>query len=173
MSAGALSLVLPVRHDWAAIERVRKATVACVALAYPRGEMHEVLAMVVAELLENAFKYGDWSSGKPARLAVEGTERSVRISVRHPIAPGDHLDRLAHVLADLSRARSAKAVFTQRMLEVARQHQSGGLGLARIAHEAGCRLLATQPFPGWLEVTAIAYAPDGERPEGAAAAVAP
>jgi len=58
------------------------------------------LAMVTGELLENALKYGDWSSANRAmfRLRVVGRQRNTEVSVQNPINGGHHTEKLLATL---------------------------------------------------------------------------
>ncbi len=149
---------LPIRQEWEAIEPLRASVLACLRTVFRDLATCEALAMVACELLENALKYGDWARAPaaPFTLRVTGTDREVEVVVANPVDPASAGVR--QLLAELRRieaAPSARDAFTERLRAVATTTGAmGGLGLARIAYEAGCALSA-ELADGVLRVRAI------------------
>ncbi len=162
---GRFVIDVPIGEDWDLIEQLRTGILGCLAAAFPAPGLRDLAAMVVGELLENALKYGDWGprpEGPAAcRLEVQGGPDLLSVSVAHPVKAGPGLDRLHQALAALASAPSVEEAYLTRMREVAQRAGPGnsGLGLLRIAHEAGCRLSADVTPEGLLTVTALSSLP--------------
>ncbi|MBX7113843.1 MAG: hypothetical protein K1X64_05855 [Myxococcaceae bacterium] len=155
MNRERVRLEMVLRQEWQSIEDVREAAVACLKMAYPDRSAGEVLAMVVSELAENAVKYSCWNeSGFPV-LKVVGYDEHIDVTVEHPTSPDAPLSRLFDTLQRIRSAPSREQAYVEMMREVATHAETtGGLGLARIAHEAACELSARLTPAGTLEVTA-------------------
>lgn len=161
MSSGSsFRIDLPFVESWQLTEEMRTGILACLATVYPQRDFCELVAMVVSELLENAIKYGDWSRASAApgiyRLTLEGDGDKLEVAVSHPVIPGPTLDRLFESIRFIAQAPSAEEAYVERLREVAaRSDGVGGLGLVRVAHEAGCRLSARLSPDGVLTLSAV------------------
>jgi two-component sensor histidine kinase len=106
----------------------------------------DALAMVTGELLENAVKYGCWTSGGGVfRLRLWGDRRGATVAVENPVGDDDEGPaRVESALRFLERFADTEAAYRARLLEIAAapRGSSGGLGLVRVAYEGGCRLRA-------------------------------
>ncbi len=151
------SIDVPVRNQWADIERLRASVQNCLMAVFTDVGGVNALAMVTGELLENAVKYGHWGSdGGVFRLRVSGDRRQAAVTVENPVDDGaEGPARVEATLRWLGRFQDAGAAYQARLLEVAAAPRgtSGGLGLARVAYEGGCRLRAERA-PNTLRVTA-------------------
>lgn len=157
-----LTLDVQLGGDWEALEALREAVRAALCTQGASDEFCGQLAMVAGELVENAIKHGNWSAraSRPEayRLLLEVTAADVTVRVRQP-AVGAGPKRLFDALNRIHQADSAESEYAARMREVARSLTPGGLGLPRIAHEAGCLIFAEVDDQGILEVRALAPLP--------------
>jgi hypothetical protein len=148
-----IHLQLQMAPEWQRIETIRQAVALCVDAAFDNPELRDSIAMVSAELLENAAKYG--KPGALVRLVVEELPDGVRVVVRNPVdLPSSHSDVLKERvdwLRDFSDAREAYRVALQHAYD---NPGEGGLGLARIAHEGGCRVRCDTSTTGEVTVSA-------------------
>jgi len=140
---------LPVRSEWKNVDLLRSSVQNCLTTILSDTDGCHAIAMIVAELLENAIKHGDWTGEEspdvPAfRLRVwsEGNNHAL-VSVENPIKP-DAAAELGRILDSIRTAGSADEAYRARLLEVAANPQSGvsGLGLVRVAYEGNCTLRA-------------------------------
>lgn len=139
-----LQVRLPIRPGWDAIEPLRGSVLACVKAVFPDAALAARIALVAAELMENAVKYGAWSDAGDDRfsLLVTGTDGRVTIEVSNPIDPvGERLGQLRAELDRIAGAPSPEEAFLKGLRGVALRRREG-LGLARIAYEGGCNLAA-------------------------------
>lgn len=134
---------LPLHPGWEAIEPLRASVLACVKAVFPHPELASSLALVTAELLENAVKFGRWEGGAGMfALRVDGLEDRVEIEVSSPVGPGDeNVARLEDELARIAAAPSPAQAYTKAVQSLA-LGKTACLGLARAAYEGGCDLSA-------------------------------
>jgi hypothetical protein len=134
---------LPLHPGWEAIEPLRASVLACARSVFPHPELAPAIAIVTAELLENAVKFGRWEGGAGLfALRVDGDDSGVVIEVSSPTAAGDeNLARLTEELARIAAAPSPEEAYAKKVRAVA-LGKAGGLGLARCAYEGGCDLSA-------------------------------
>jgi len=154
-----LQLDLWIPPDWKRIELVRKAVGFCVWAAFGRGDLRDSVAMVSAELLENAVKYSTPSS----EVLISITEEPERIvvAVTNQVEEGSPNIRLLQKRLDWAHAFPTPAeAYMAALSEVFDQNETapageGGLGLVRIAYEGGCTIDYDCATPG--KVTVRAY----------------
>ncbi len=135
---------LPLHPGWEAIEPLRASVLACVKAVFPHPAVAASVALVTAELLENAVKFGRWDAAGEGvfALRLDGTPDGVAIEVSSPVAPADeNVERLRAELARSAAAPSPEQAYTKAVRAVA-LGKPAGLGLARAAHEGGCDLSA-------------------------------
>ena len=84
------SIDLPVRSEWANVDRLRTSIQSCFTAVFSDFESCRSLAMVTGELVENAIKYGDWTAAddRRFRLRVWGEGRSAHVLVENPVQHG-------------------------------------------------------------------------------------
>lgn len=135
---------LPIHPGWEAIEPLRASVLAAMKVVFPHPELAPSIALVTAELLENAVKFGRWGEGGGTfALRVDGHEDRVEIQVSSPVVAGDeHVERLRAEIHRIAAAPSPEQAYTKAVRAVALGRPSG-LGLARAAHEGGCDLSVT------------------------------
>lgn len=150
----ALHLTLSVPSDWAAVEPIRQALALYAHAVLKDVAEAETISMVAAELLENAVKHG--AGAADIGISVESGERGVVIDVTNAVAEAG-VDALRSRLAWLASRGDPQTAWTEALLgfsALPASPDSGGLGLARIACEGGCRLSLQTPAPGRLTVRA-------------------
>lgn len=137
---------VPVSTQWGNIELLRASVQNCLAAVFSDVAGRDAIAMVTGELLENAVKYGCWTHGAGVfRLRVWGDEGAGHIQVENPVAPDDPgPKRVQELLAWMNSFETAEEAYQARLLQVAAAPRgtAGGLGLARVMYEGGCRLSA-------------------------------
>jgi hypothetical protein len=158
---------VPVSTQWRNIELLRASVQSCLAAVFSDVEGSEAIAMVTGELLENAVKYGCWTHGDGVfRLRVWGDAAVGHIEVENPVRPDDEGPRrVQELIAWMAGFPTVGEAYEARMLQVAKgpRGTAGGLGLARVMYEGGCRLRAETVGEMFRVVAEMSMA----RPEGA------
>jgi hypothetical protein len=156
-----LHLDLAIPSEWPRIDQVREAVASCVDAVYSDRDLRDALAMVSAELLENAFKYG---APGPVRITLRAEDSDVVVTVTNAVAEGStHACALQDLVSWVNGHASAEAAYAAA-LERAFDDRAGdcersGLGLARISYEGGCALACDTSTPGRVTVQARAPLP--------------
>jgi hypothetical protein len=123
------------------------------------------LAMVAQELLENAVKYGAFSSGERIALGVRIASDDVTVEVRSRAGVDDaHLRRFDQTIQWIRGYQDPFEAYVERLKLVASRpyaHGESGLGLARIAYEGRCALDFYVDEGNVLAVSAV-YRRDGD-----------
>lgn len=150
----AFEIDVPVRNEWANVKLLVMSVQNCFNAMFSNLEGSETVAMVTGELLENAIKYGAWSGARRLRLNVSGKGSSARVCVENPADPVAARELLA-TLAWMKTFDSPEAAYRARLLAIAQtiDREVSKLGLARIAYEGRCALLA-EVEQGIVRVTA-------------------
>jgi hypothetical protein len=142
------SIDLPVRSEWANVDRLRTSIHNCVTAVFTDPDGCHALAMVAGELVENAIKYGDWTSADDQRfrLRVWGEGRSAHVLVENPVPHNNgSAAEVLNTLGWMRGFRSPIEAYHARLLEIAAAAPEDGnskLGLVRIAYEGNCVLTA-------------------------------
>ena len=106
-------------------------------------EVSSQLALATHELLENAVKYGttnDAVLGVSVVAVAEGRDGyDIDVSVRNS-ASAEHLAEAKRVIDAIDARDDTFAYYQEQMLVASEREMGSGLGLARIAAEAGMRL---------------------------------
>jgi anti-sigma regulatory factor (Ser/Thr protein kinase) len=154
LEAPPMHMFLTVRPEWESIENVREAVRLAASAVYgDGGQAAHVLAMVAAELLENAVKYGDPGASGPIRFSLDIDQGESVFVVTNAVAPGQDLTPLlAHV--SLIGRGADRATYEAKVKEIADQRQIGGLGILRVAIEGNCSVEADTTEPGQLTIRA-------------------
>jgi hypothetical protein len=153
------SIDLPVRSEWANVDRLRTSIQNCFTAIFADAEGCQSLAMIAGELVENAIKYGDWSSAddRRFRLRVWGEGRSAHVLVENPVQHGNgNVAEVLNTLGWMRNFRSPIEAYRAKLLEIAAANREDGnskLGLVRIAYEGNC-LLTAELVRGVLHVEA-------------------
>ena len=154
------SIDLTVRNEWRNIDLLRTSVQNCFIAVFADLDGCHAIAMVTGELLENALKYGDWTSGDRAmfRLRVHGRAGTIEVSVQNPLKANDpHAESLRSALEWLSSFSKPEAAYRARMLQIAQEENDAApskLGLVRIAFEGNCKISA-KVDNGTVTVTAL------------------
>lgn len=159
VSAFRFQLDAPIGPDWKNAELLRTAIVNCLAALFYDKDFSETVGLVAGELVENAIKYGDWSSDRSAfRFNAELANDKVSIGVSNPVGQNGKPDAVLKMVEWINGFDSPQEAYTARLLEISqlpRGAHISGLGLPRIAYEGNCHLDA-RVDNGVLFVTATA-----------------
>lgn len=143
------SIDLTVRNEWKNIDLLRTSVQNCFIAVFADLDGCHAIAMVTGELLENALKYGDWTSEDRAmfRLRVHGREGNIEVSVQNPLKQDDqNAQNLMKSIEWIASYPKPEQAYRARMLQIAQDETDdvtpSRLGLARIAFEGNCRLSA-------------------------------
>jgi hypothetical protein len=146
MTTFSFDIDVPVRGEWSNVDLLITSVENCFTAMFADVDGCHTLAVVTGELLENAIKYGDWGGGHAVfRLHVSGLEKNASISVENPVSNETSVERLFAAIKWVEGFASADEAYRAKLLEIANAPPSegmSGLGLARIAYEANCKLLA-------------------------------
>ena len=154
------SIDLTVRNEWKNIDLLRTSVQNCFIAVFADLDGCHAIAMVTGELLENALRYGDWTSGDRAmfRLRVHGREGNIEVSVQNPLKANDpNAESLRTALEWLNGFQKPEQAYRARMLQIAQEDSDSApskLGLVRIAFEGNCRITA-KVDNGTVTVTAV------------------
>jgi hypothetical protein len=150
-----LDLSLAVPTDWGRIDQVREAVGHCVAAVFGDRDLRDALAMVSAELLENAFKYG--KPGQPeVQIALREREGSLVVSVTNAVDESSaHVHQLAQRVAWVKTFEDPMRAYEVALARAFQDEPDvSGLGLARISYEGGCALDCDTSTAGQVTVRA-------------------
>jgi two-component sensor histidine kinase len=158
MNARRFHLEVPFQEHWRNVEVLRSSIQNLMNTIFMNTALCVTLGMIVAELIENALKYGDWSHPSPRsvfRLDLSGNDDSIQIRVQSPVSDKNPLDPLLTVVKELKSASSYDQVYCNRLRDVANTPaNSSGLGLARIVAESRCAIDVVEKPEGLVEVVA-------------------
>jgi hypothetical protein len=118
------SIDLTVRNEWKNIDLLRTSVQNCFIAVFADLDGCHAIAMVTGELLENALKYGDWTSGDRAmfRLRVHGRQGNIEVSVQNPLKANDpHAASLMSSLEWLGSFAKPEQAYRARMLQIAQE----------------------------------------------------
>lgn len=151
----ALSLNVELQPEWRNVTRASEAVALLVLGTYGDHDLRDAIAMVSAELLENAMKYAD--PQRLVRLAVHDDALVITVAVTNSVVHPEEVARLAARLDWLSGQPSPAAAWAEALSLATIGHAAPdrpGLGILRIAHEGGSRIDYDEPEPGTLTVRA-------------------
>ena len=160
------SIDLTVRNEWKNVDLLRTSVQNCFVAVFADLDGCHAIAMVTGELLENALKYGDWSTADRAqfRLRVHGREGNIEVSVQNPLRANDQsAAALMQALEWLNGFPKPDQAYRARMLQIAQEEGDAApskLGLVRIAAEGNCRITA-RTDNGTVTVTAVLVREEG------------
>src|SRR4051812_40933042 len=109
--------------DWAAIEQVREAVIAFLREGGEPDGVIDSVAMVVAELTENAIKYGHFTPEARVDVAVRSDDGAITVEVRNPSSPTDlpQLNRLDRTIQWIRGFQDPFEAYLTRLREVSLQ----------------------------------------------------
>ena len=140
---------LPVRTEWKNIDLVSTGVRDCFQAVDLARDDYQTLAIIVAELLENAMKYGCWDGRcRPSflRLRIDEGPDSTLVTVENPVDPGSrNIEELRETIAWIKSYPTAEQAYHARLLEIAMgsPEDQSRLGLVRVAFEGDCSLEAS------------------------------
>jgi hypothetical protein len=149
-----MRLDLKVRPEWGCVDQIREALRDLAAASVELASLADRLSMVGAELLENAIKYGVPIDGG-IRLRVDTSDDEVVVAVTSGVDPARGVDALVQHVAQVGA--DAAGAYQKHVAEAAARGRAGGLGIARVAYEGGCRLETDDSQPGEITVRARAF----------------
>lgn len=148
------------RTEWKNIDLVSTSLRDCFRAVDLDLDGCRTIAIVVAELLENAMKYG-CSTGDCApgflRLRIDESPERTIVRVENPVDPNSRaLEDLSETIAWIRSHGTPEEAFRERLLEIASgKLERSKLGLVRVAFEGNCDLEASVSANGsMLTVTA-------------------
>lgn len=165
----ALTLRLELRPAWEELEVVRDQTLSFLLERKVDKDTSEAVAMVAAELLENAVKYGIFRRDDDAiELAVRLEDEVITTEVCNPLSPAQmlHVSRLDMMIQWIRGFQDPFEAYLERLKEVSSQtfdRVDSGLGLVRIAYEGGSVLDFFIREQNILAVSAVHPRTEGQR----------
>jgi hypothetical protein len=162
----ALALEVELQPEWRNVTRASEAVALLVQSTYGDDDLRDAIAMVSAELLENAIKYADPQT--LVRLTIEDDPSGqITVSVTNAIVQPEEIQRLAARLDWLRQHPDPAAAWAEALtlaISGGERHQDRpGLGILRIAYEGGSRVDYDVTAPGTLTVRAqMSKAPANE-----------
>jgi hypothetical protein len=132
-----------VDRDWANIDRIRVAVSQSLLAVFGDLESRDAVAMVTAELLENAIKYAA-PHARTVRVAVYDMSREIVVAVSNDVGD-DALDGLRRRVDWVRGFGSGEDAYLAAICEAYQGGDEGAgatgcLGLARVVYEGGCEL---------------------------------
>ena len=159
MSA-ALTLSVELQPEWRNVTRASEAVALLVQGTYGDSDLRDAIAMVSAELLENAIKYAD--PQKLVRLAIHDDLSAIVVEVTNAVVQQDEIERLAARLDWLNQHPDPAAAWLEALTLATAGSTNPtrpGLGILRIAYEGGSRVDYAITEPGTLTVRASMVKP--------------
>lgn len=135
------SIKLEIKPDWQELDHVRESTEKFLKKCGFNEEVIHALQMVSSELVENAVKYGHFTSPDQRIVhSIDVQDGRITVEVKNPIkeTEQDHLDRLDSQIQWIRGFQNPFEAYVEKLKDVsARVLQAGesGLGLVRIAYE--------------------------------------
>jgi two-component sensor histidine kinase len=148
---GAMRIRLTLRPVWSSVEVVREAVMDGARAAFD-NEVAEALAMISAELLENAVKYGD--AAGPIRFTLDRGHTEAIVTVTNLLPEDADLAPLLARLSLLGDSSAGPALYEARLREIADQRTHGGLGILRVAAHGNCFIEADTSERGLVTIRA-------------------
>lgn len=141
MSSAPQNLATRISPDWKEIERLRMQIGEHLSNAGMNTDAVNAMQMVSCELLENAVKYGHYSTTQHIDYSLKIAKNRLTVEVIHPVR-GDEDDNFRKLDAQIQWIRgfqNAFEAYIERLKEVSVRkpgHEGeSGLGLVRIAYE--------------------------------------
>lgn len=155
--------------EWSHIESLRTSVERHLCAFRVDESFASSVAMVSAELLENAVKYADLSAAAGHKAPIiefllHGNRSSIVLTVRNPVADGDsNVELLVKKLQRIGELGDPAEAYAECMRDVYDgKVGEGGLGLVRIVHKAGCTLGYEPAGDGHVKIRATFSVPERE-----------
>jgi len=136
------ALNLEVKPSWAEIDRARDACVAFLRQQRFADATVDAVSMVTSELVENANKYGEFSSADAAiRIRLSVTDSAIIVEVRNPVGhcSTENLAQLDRMIQWIRGFQDPFEAYVERLRVVSAQslhHAESGLGLCELPMRA-------------------------------------
>ena len=126
---------------WDEIEKVRNASISFLHSHKVLDETVQALTMVIGELMENAIKYGRFTSKEDkvtANISIDGNV--ITVEVVNPVdeRANKNLKRLDRIVQWIRGYQDSFQAYVERMQEISIKplsDEESGLGLVRISYE--------------------------------------
>lgn len=155
-----IRLDLSIPSQWSRIDSVRQGISLCLSAVFGDLALKDSAAMVSAELLENAIKYGQQGGIK---LSIAEEADKLVIEVTNAIGSASHARALEDRIAWVRGFESASEAYLAALARVYEQSTvdqlGSGLGIVRIAYEGGCEVDCFASAPGQITVRASCALP--------------
>ena len=148
----ALSLEVELQPVWRNVTRASEAVALLVLGTYGDDDLRDAIAMVSAELLENAIKYADPQT--LVRLTIHDDAKAITVEVTNAVVQPEEIQRLAARLDWLRNQPDPASAWVEALSLATSNPERPGLGILRIAHEGGSRVDYAVSEPGHLTVRA-------------------
>jgi hypothetical protein len=145
--------------EWERIDPVRQAVGNCLTAVFGDRDLKDAIAMVSAELLENALKYGKVDQPDVKIRIHEDVDAEVMvIEVSNTIdVESSHLKTLEERVSWVKGFKDPQEAYLSALASAFQGNDdiTSGLGLARISYEGGCEIECdTTSEPGRVIVRA-------------------
>ncbi len=135
------AIYLTIEPEWNKIREVRIETENFLRMQNLREDVISAIIMNICELLENAVKYGSFSSstyGITASISV--SERNIVVEVKSPVKDRNdvHFKKLDRIVQWIRGYKNPSEAYVDKIREIAKQSAAdslSGLGMVRIAYE--------------------------------------
>jgi len=130
-----------IKPEWDNIEEVRNKTEIFLKSKNINEDTIDAVIMNISELLENAIKYGNFTSTENEITAsILITERDITVEVKSPVKDEDdfHFKRLDRIVQWVRGYQNPFEAYIEKIKEIAHQpldDSQSGLGIVRIAYE--------------------------------------
>jgi len=137
---------IAIAPDWDKIEGVRHATHAFLSKQGVSESASQAVEMVACELIENAIKYGNFSSkGDEISICLQLDHQQVVLEISNPLdrEGAENLNRLDRIIQWIRGFQDPFEAYVLRLEEVANKplhDPESGLGIVRTAYEGGAVL---------------------------------
>jgi hypothetical protein len=151
----ALSLAVELQPEWRNVTRASEAVALLVLGTYGDDDLRDAIAMVSAELLENAIKYAD--PQQLVRLTIRDDAMAIIVEVTNAVVQPEEIQRLAARLDWLRNQPDPASAWVEALslaTTATNVPERPGLGILRIAYEGGSRFDYDVSEPGHLTVRA-------------------
>jgi hypothetical protein len=153
--SSALSLDVELQPDWRNVTRASEAAALLVLSTYGDSDLYDAVAMISAELLENALKYAD--PQKLIRMTIADDPGSIVVAVTNAVVQPEEIQRLATRLEWLRQQPDPATAWAEALMLATTSRTTSerpGLGILRIAYEGCSHVDYDISEPGTLTVRA-------------------
>lgn len=134
-------IVMSIKPEWDNIESARIKAEGFLKSNGLEDDVIDAIIMIISELLENAIKYGNFSSGlSEITASITISERDITVEVKSPVKDEDdqHFRRLDKMIQWVRGYQNPFEAYIEKIKEISHQpidDTQSGLGIVRIAYE--------------------------------------